>query len=48
MDTSIMHNPILPNEKQYLPYVGNGYIGLSIFEESTIAIKSQVLHFTVL
>jgi hypothetical protein len=43
MDSNIMHIPaLLENEKSFLPYVGNGHIGLSIDPASAINIKSYV------
>ncbi|CAG7825676.1 unnamed protein product [Allacma fusca] len=40
-DTNIIHNPPLPEEKNYLPYVGNGYLGVGLYEEALISIKPQ-------
>lgn len=42
LDTIVQHVPRFPDEHKFLPYVGNGYIGTVIVEESTIHIKVKV------
>ena len=42
LDTIVQHVPRFPDEHNFLPYVGNGYIGSVIIEESTIHIKVKV------
>ncbi|KAB7497609.1 hypothetical protein Anas_00138, partial [Armadillidium nasatum] len=39
-DVHIRHVPPLPDEKNYLPYVGNGYIGLHVDPEGALMIRN--------
>lgn len=47
IDTNIVHNPPWEEDKQYVPYVGNGYIGVTLYEESLISVKPQVSFFEI-
>ena len=38
-NANIRHTPILENEKDIVPYIGNGYFGLEIKEDAQMNIK---------
>ncbi|CAL8084500.1 unnamed protein product [Orchesella dallaii] len=41
LDSNILHVPPLDDEMAYMPYVGNGYIGTSVSDESVLKIKPR-------
>lgn len=46
LDSNVLHLPSsLKGEKLFLPYVGNGYIGAAIWDDSSFKIKGRVSSF---
>lgn len=40
-DALVQHEPPIPEDKTFLPYVGNGYFGLSVLPENKVYIQNE-------
>ena len=40
-DANIRHTPPLEEEQNFIPYVGNGYIGVEVAHDAALNIKSK-------